>query len=203
MALFRQTRARSGGKAPRRTSGPSGSATPPRPRGRGSRWRFALYLVGGVAVMAVVGYLVAAVWLFPAPLLPNDRMVPRVVGMTQREATTVLEKAGFTVQAERAHHIIAPRGTVTWQDPPAGTAVPRESAVALTVSVGPPLAMVPAVDGMDLDLATRIIEAVGLHVSGVDTVIMKTRASALAVRTDPPAADSLPVGRGVVVHLAR
>ncbi len=205
MALFRQTSGRGGtGTATRRSSAATKDGDAPK-RSRGGRppLKFALYLLGGVALMALVGYLVAAVWLFPAPLLPSEKMVPRVVGMTQREATTVLEKAGFGVQADRAHHVVAPRGTVTWQDPPAGTAVARNSPVRLTVSMGPPLAIVPSVEGMDLDLATRVITAVGLHVSGVDTVIMKTHASALAARTDPAAGDSVPVGRGVVVHLAR
>ncbi len=204
MALFRQTGSR-GGSAKSRPSGKAEGGEPRPRRGGGARaaFRFVAYLLAGIAVMAGVGYLVAAVFLFPSPLLTSERMVPRVIGMTDRAATIALEKAGFTTRAERAHHVVALRGTVTWQDPPAGTAVPRGSDVHLTVSMGPPLAVVPSVDGMDLDLATRLIAAVGLHVSGVDTVIMKTRASALAARTDPPAGDSVPVGRGVVVHLAR
>ncbi|OYV63979.1 MAG: hypothetical protein B7Z72_13940, partial [Gemmatimonadetes bacterium 21-71-4] len=86
----------------------------------------------GVAATALAGYLVAAVLIFPAPLLPNERLVPRVVGAPVDDAQRALQVAGFRAEiADREFHPTYGVGVVTWQDPSAGVAAPRGSSVAL------------------------------------------------------------------------
>jgi beta-lactam-binding protein with PASTA domain len=180
---------------------------PREPRAKGGRWpapvRRVLWLVGGVAVMAGAGYLLAAVVLFPAPLLPNERSVPRLRGQTLEAARTELKSAGFVPEvAEREPHPSAAVGTVIGQDPPPGVAVPRGDTVALTVSAGPPRVAVPGVNGLDPDLAQRLVRAAGLRVELTDTVPGSLPAGIVA-GTTPPAGDSLRAGSTLVLHLSK
>lgn len=163
-----------------------------------------LWLVAGVAVMAGVGYLVAAVVLFPAPLLPNERVVPRLLGESYLKAQEDLARAGFTMEvAGREPHPTAPPGTVTWQDPPPAVAAPRGTTIALTLSAGPPRAAVPNVRGLDLELAQRLLWGAGLRVEQVDSTPGSQQPPGVAVGTTPAAGDSLKLNGPVVLHLAR
>jgi serine/threonine-protein kinase len=56
-------------------------------------------------------------------------------------------------------------GTVTAQDPPAGTSVPEGTSVRINVSKGPTPVVVPGVVGQPLDTASSILQAAGFHVS--------------------------------------
>lgn len=176
-----------------------------RPRGRSPRTvlRFFAWLLAGIAVMAGGGYLVAALWLFPAPLLPSERVVPRVIGMSEREASRQLQRQGFRVASTSEPHPTAGAGLVTWQDPPPGVAAPRDTELRLTVSSGTARARVPDVAGLDLAMATRLLAAVGLRFDGVDTTVVKGRMPGIAVGSTPAAGDSVPLGRGVIIHVAR
>lgn len=214
MALFRGRFAGGGkdggGKRKTDPGRPTREAKPPRPprgRARGGRprtvLRFLAWLLAGIAVMAGGGYLVAALWLFPAPLLPSERIVPRVIGMSEREAGRQLQQLGFRVATAREPHPSAGAGLVTWQDPPPGVAAPRDTELRLTVSAGTARARVPDVSGLDLVMAARLLAAVGLRLDGVDTAVVKGRMPGIAVGSTPAAGDSVPLGRGVVVHLAR
>jgi len=160
-------------------------------------------LAGGVALTVVAGYLVAAVLLFPAPLLPNERQVPRVIGVVVTDAQRALEAQGFRAEiADSAPHPTYAAGLVTWQDPAPGVAAPRGSTVALTVSEGSPQRLVPDVRGLDEDVAEQMVRAAGLTVGTVDTV-PGTLPAGVAVSTDPHAGDSAQTGSSVRLHLAK
>ncbi len=154
--------------------------------------------------MAGVGYLVAALWLFPSPLLPSEREVPRVLGLGEDEAMRELRRAGFTaLAATREPHATASAGTVIWQDPPPGVATPRGSTVELTVSAGLLRVAVPDVRFLDYALAVRMILSAGLRVDGVDSITVKELPPGMALGTVPAMGDSVPLGRGVTLQLAR
>jgi serine/threonine-protein kinase len=162
-----------------------------------------MYVVA-VAVMTGAGYLVAALYLFPAPLLPNEREVPRVLGLSEEEARGDLARQALEATvAAREPHPSAGTGEVIWQDPVAGVAVPRGSAVQLTLSDGPPRVAVPDVRGFDETLARRLLAASGLEVEAVDSVLLKDVPAGTVAGTTPAARESLRVGRGVMLHLAR
>ena len=153
--------------------GPAGPAHPVLvgPPGPEHPVRRVVLLAGGVAATVLVGYLLAALLLFPAPLLPSEREVPRLIGSTAAEAALMLVRSGLKSEiADRERHPTFAAGTVIWQDPAPGVAVPRGSTVALTVSEGPPRVAVPDVRGLDADLAQRLLAAAGITVAGVDTV---------------------------------
>jgi serine/threonine-protein kinase len=160
--------------------------------------------VGGVAVMAGAGYLLAALVLFPAPLLPNERAVPRLIGEPYAVAQGDLRRLGLA--AEVAGHepsVDARVGIVVWQDPPPGVAVTRGAVVSLTLSEGRPRAAVPDVRGLDADLARRLLWGAGLRVELADTVPGTQQPAGSAAGTTPNAGDSVTTGGTVVLHLSK
>jgi beta-lactam-binding protein with PASTA domain len=168
----------------------------------GSRLKWTVGLVAGIAAFAGAGYLVAALVFFPSPLLPSERQVARVTGLSEDEATRELERLSLAAQVVgRETHPTLSAGRVIWQDPPPAVAVPRGSAVQLIVSAGPPGARVPDVTGYDLDFARRLLDAGGLRTDAVDSIPLKGLPSGVVGSTTPPAGDSVAAGRGVVVHL--
>ncbi len=151
----------------------------------------------------VVGYLLAALWLFPAPLLPSERAVPRLIGVTAADAERMLEQSGLKSEiADRERHPTMAAGTVTWQDPSPGTGVPRGTTVSLTVSEGPPRVAIPDVRGLDAELAQRLLWAAGITIASQDTVPSSLPAG-LAAGTAPRARDSVTAGGAVILHLSR
>ncbi len=158
----------------------------------------------GVAVTAGAGYLVAALVLFPAPLLPNEREVARVLGIGEDDARRQLEAQGFGVDITgREPHPTASTGTVVWQDPPPGVVVPREARVELVVSSGAPRVAVPDVRGYDRDLAAQVLAATGIGVELVDTIGAKGLPPGVVAGTSPAAGDSVPLGLRLTLHLVR
>jgi len=167
------------------------------------RLRFWGFVVLGVAVTAGAGYLVAALWLFPSPLLPSERRVIRVIGLTEEEARRNLVRGELAVDAVREPHPNAAAGVVVWQDPAPEVAIPRGSRVTITVSAGPPRVAVPDVTGLDYELAIRILSAAGLRLEMTDSVDVRDGVQGVAVRTQPRAGDSVRIGSGVILSLAR
>jgi len=154
--------------------------------------------------MAAAGYLVAALYLFPAPLLPNEREVPRVLGLDERTAGAELARAGLDASvAGREPHPTADAGLIVWQDPVAGVAVPRGTRVSLVLSDGPDHITVPDVHGFDEVMARRLLAAAGLDVDAVDTVLVKDVPTGTVAGTVPAAGGVLPAGRPVTLQLAR
>jgi serine/threonine-protein kinase len=147
----------------------------------------------------LVGYLIAAIALFPAPLFSETITVPRVFGMTRDAATDVLNGAGLTVgSVETATHPTAARGDVVWQDPPPGVTLEEGTPVTLTVSAGPSRVPVPDLSGYDAELAGRLIRAAGLRVERVDSTQAPVPRG-VVVNTRPPAGATLLPGRGLVM----
>jgi len=161
------------------------------------RWGFWLVVALGI------GYLIAAIFVFPAPLFPHHQEVPRVLGMTIAEARTAVTTARFVPSdAGSEPHPFAPVGTVIWQDPPPGVEAPSAMHVALTVSSGPPRVPVPDVTGLEGGLATRLINAAGLTVSKVESV-QAAFPTGLTMVTRPAAATALAPRSGVGLVISR
>jgi len=162
-----------------------------------------LWLVVGVAVMAGAGYLLAALVIFPAPLLPNERAVPSLLGLSPAAAGAVLAREGFGMEvAGRERHPTVAAGLVFWQDPPPGVVSPRGDTVSVWTSEGPLRARVPDVRGLDPDLARRLLWGATLRVEQVDTV-PDGQPAGIALGTTPPAGQSVPAGGGVTLHVSR
>ena len=114
-----------------------------------------------VVVLAVVAAALVAVLL--ATSGGGGVAVPDVTGLTQDEATTALQDAGFVVGGvEQVADAGFAAGTVTAQDPAAGATADEGSGVKLTVSTGPGTVEVPNVMGLDIEAAQAQLAAAGL-----------------------------------------
>ncbi len=161
------------------------------------RWAFWL----GVAL--VTGYAYAWLFVFPAPLIPHHRVVPRVVGMPLADAQQDITAARLgVIDNGKEPHPTAPVGTVIWQDPPAGVVAPANLRVALVVSSGPSRVPVPDVSGLDVGLARKLISAAGLTVSQVESV-QAAMPTGLTMLTRPAAGATLPPGARVAIVASR
>jgi serine/threonine-protein kinase len=164
-----------------------------------ARRRGALVAVAAFLGAALVGYAVAALVLFPAPIFAASQRVPRVLGLTLEAAREALALAQLKPEeSERIRHPTYAAGTIVWQDPPPDVLVPQGTSVALSVSTGPPRIPVPDVAGHNEPVARLLIEAAGLRVSGVDTA-QTAAARGVVVNTRPPPGTALATGRGVTL----
>ncbi len=89
--------------------------------------------------------------------------VPNVVGKTSEEAQGILAEVPLTAKLVEQHHDTVPAGVVVSQKPAKGKA-PKNSAVTLVVSKGPPPVPVPDVVGRHIDEARQILTAAGFQV---------------------------------------
>lgn len=163
-----------------------------------ARRRWFVVLGAGVGGFAV-GYLIAALVVFPAPIFASSRAVPRLLGMNEQAARTLVEEQGFRAgEVERVAHPLEPAGEVVWQDPPPGVTVPEGTIVRLGVSTGPQRIPVPDLVGYDAAIARELIEAAGLALGRVDSTQAPVPRG-VVVSTRPPTGGTLPPGGRVTL----
>lgn len=143
-----------------------------------------LIQVGLIFGATLLGYLVAAVWLFPAPLFSEAIAVPRVLELDIAAATERLTAAGLHVRrGDDMPHPSAARGDVVWQEPAPYSEVGPGATVDLVASSGPPEIAIPDVEGFESALALKVLTAAGIQVSGTDSVANAApKGTALATR---------------------
>jgi eukaryotic-like serine/threonine-protein kinase len=90
--------------------------------------------------------------------------VPNVVGMTEADARSTLEAAGFEVSSTSAPSDTTAEGNVSDQSPDGGTPAEKGSTVAITVSSGPSTTTVPDEVGQDKQVAIDDLKANGFKV---------------------------------------
>jgi beta-lactam-binding protein with PASTA domain len=163
----------------------------------GGKRRSCVVTAAALITTFLVGYVVAVTLLFPAPIFPHSVDVPRLLGFSSSDARQELESVGLAVaDSEVVSHPEAPRGSIVWQDPPPGVAVPEGARVKLSVSRGPRPIQVPDVTGYEREIAIQLIEAAGLTVARVDTIVAPAERG-VVVNSNPTAGRSLNPGSGV------
>jgi hypothetical protein len=128
--------------------------------------------------------------------------MPDVVGMTQANATTAIQNAGFTVAVSTAYHATIAAGLVISQAPDAGVNVEVGSEVCITVSLGPVTATVPDVVGDHYLTATGSIENAGLVAVKVDAY-STTVTSGYVISQDPVASTVVVPGSDVEITVSQ
>lgn len=172
--------------------------TVPRFEGRTAQ-RWGLYVAGAL----LAGYLTAYLIVFPTPLLHGRDVVPRVIGLPVAEATSAVKKAGLQIQDGGSEpDPAAPKGVVTWQDPPGGVNAPAGLRVTLVSSDGPSKIPVPDVSGLEGSLAQRLVAAAGLTASPAESVQAATPPG-VTMLSRPPAGTLLAPGSAVTVVVSR
>lgn len=156
-----------------------------------------------VAIAALLGLGVAAVWLVPRDVVRGDQPVPPVIGLDEAAARARVEQAGFRARLDgTAPSPVTPAGHVAWQEPAAGIRLQAGGVVRLTRSTGPEPAAIPDVRELDAALAREMLEAAGFRVEGVDSTAAATPRGA-AVATRPPAGTVRLPGEPVTLVVSR
>lgn len=116
--------------------------------------------------------------------------VPGVIGMSREAAISALEGAGFTVGVVSERPSNEPAGAVIDSRPRPGAQTRVPSPVALILSTGPTVVIVPDVVGRPLDDAKLLLQQLGLVVGDVtwgSGGAAITDASAVVIFQTPPA----------------
>ena len=158
-------------------------------------------------IVAVGGFLIAylAIFLFafPAEVVPDDGILPNVVGLGFPDAQQALEKAGFHAQqGETRFHKTVREGVVLQEDPPAGSRQKRGIDVVLAISGGQRAAEVPQLIYMTQQQAKVAIENTGLTMG---TVTEKTsdQQRGFVIESSPPAGSRLALPASVDIVVSR
>jgi serine/threonine-protein kinase len=161
--------------------------------------------LGFVAAVFVLGYILSALWISPAPLVSgNSHAVPPLLGHPEREARTQLTALGFRprVNGTQAHPTLPP-GTVIWQDPPPGVVLAPNGIVTLTLSSGPASVPVPDITGLDTATARRILRAAGVRTGDIMTIGSGQREGGIVIVTRPGVGAIRPRGSQVDLIVSR
>lgn len=144
------------------------------------------YLIVGVGGF-LLAYVAVFLFAFPAEVLPDEGILPNVVGKTYAEAAVILDKAGFVAQqGESRIHRTVPADVVIQEDPPAGSRQKRGITVVLAVSAGQRSAEVPVTTNMTQQQARIAIENTGLTMGAV-TEQLSDHPRGLVIQSDPAA----------------
>jgi len=92
---------------------------------------------------------------------PEMVLVPKVVTMSQADATSKLESAGLVADPKTVVSTTDPEGIVQSQSPEGGQSVPKGSKVTINVTQKPTQKEVPKVTSMTKDEATAALSAAG------------------------------------------
>lgn len=121
------------------------------------------YLVVGVG-----GFLLAYVFIFlfafRSDVIPDDAIVPNVVGQLYEDAAATIEKAGFFAQqGEQRLSKTAAKGAVLQQNPPGGSRQKKGSDIVLAISLGKKVGAVPQIIGLTPQQARVAVENAGFQ----------------------------------------
>ena len=130
----------------------------------------------------------------------NKVAVPGVIGAPASQARTLLEQRGFQVNVDRKKST-APVDQVIQQDPGAGDKASKGSTVNLTVSDGPPDAVVPDVEGLPLRVALKQLRKKGF-VPDINQESSDTVKKGLVISTSPAGGTLFAQGEHVSVDVS-
>lgn len=173
----------------------------------GLNWRALPRRAFPYLIVAVGGFLIAYVaiflFAFPAEVLPDEGILPNVVGKSYADAAVILEKAGFTAQqGESRIHRTVPANIVIQEDPPSGSRQKRGIAVVLAVSAGQRSAEVPITTNMSQQQARISIENTGLTM-GTVTEQISEQPRGLVIQSDPAAGTKIDLPGVVNIVLSK
>jgi serine/threonine-protein kinase len=123
--------------------------------------------------------------------------VPSVAGLSQSDALTRLEKAGFKVNTQQQYSKSIPRGDVIGTSPPAGTQLSTLQPVTLLISRGANTVVVPNVVGLDDQAALATLSNAGL--SGTEVQRDSTEPQGKVLSQSPGAGKRVARGSQVTI----
>jgi serine/threonine-protein kinase len=123
-----------------------------------------------VLLFIVLGAGLAALFLIPGLLQPNEVELPDVVGEEYEVAEEILEDLNLVVEQELAYSEEVEEGHVIDMSPAAGRVVIEESVVELTVSEGKERIEMEDYVGEDIERTLRMLEDLGFEEDNIMTI---------------------------------
>ena len=164
--------------------------------------RTAVWAIGAIGT-AIIGGLLVSFVLYPTSIARDKVVVPALRGIATDQAVASLAAVGLRgrLAGELADPLTA-TGTISWQSPVAGTALPESSIVRLGVSTGAPRVLVPELVDLPVDAAARVLAASGLRIGAIDSVFSPVDAGVL-LGTRPEARQPIRAGSRVELIVSR
>jgi serine/threonine-protein kinase len=151
-----------------------------------------------ILLVLLLAAIVAGALLFAGQR--NQVAVPGVIGSPAANARTLLEQRGFQVNVDRKSSL-QPQDQVIQQDPAPGQKAKKGSTVNLTVSDGPPPAVVPDVTDLPLKVALSRLRKKGF-VPDINQSSSDTVNKGLVISTTPSGGTVLAQGEHVTVDVS-
>jgi serine/threonine-protein kinase len=129
---------------------------------------------------------------------PERRPIPDVAQLRADQAITLLEATGFEVQIDSVE-IDEPIGRVVSTFPEPGVILPLPAIVRVEVSRGPPMVPMPALAGMQEELARALLDSLGLAVGAVEARFRFGFNQGEVIEHFPPADSLIPAGTPVTL----
>ena len=133
-----------------------------------------LRIIWALVILAVLGIGGAVAWSYYHDNISSSRLphidpndnnkisIPDVRNLTEDDAITKLEDAGFKVKTREASSADVKKGHVIDTSPAVGSQVPKGTQVTLTISTGKEQTDVPNLTGKDTQEASRLLQEAGL-----------------------------------------
>lgn len=128
--------------------------------------------------------------------------VPSVVGMSESEARSTLQNAGFSVSSSEDYNDEYNAGVVYGQNPSSGVKVEKGASVTIYVSAGKAPLIVPYVVGQPLASAQSTLESMGLKVS-VKEKYSSTESSGTVMEQNPASGSEAKSGATVTLTVSK
>jgi beta-lactam-binding protein with PASTA domain len=152
---------------------------------------------------AIIGGLLVSFVLFPTSIVRDEVEVPSLRGVATDQAISALAAVGLRGRlAGELADPLTPSGTISWQSPVAGTALPESSIVRLGVSTGAPRVLMPELIDLTVDAASRVLTASGLRIGRIDSVFAAAESGVL-LGTRPEARQPIRAGSSVELIVSR
>lgn len=123
--------------------------------------------------------------------------IPAIVGMTKDDAQAALEGAGFELGAVTETPNVAPRGQVVGSTPAPGAKVTIPSSVAVVISAGSSVVLVPSVVGQTVAGAKQLLQRASLAVGEIAGSGGGNASSGTVASQTPPAGAQVAAGSRV------
>jgi beta-lactam-binding protein with PASTA domain len=165
-------------------------------------WLYALLVLLALALIGGVVWFLSSGGEEPV----EEVRMPEVVGLQQADAEAQLTGLGFTdVTIAPDEEADAEAGVVTEQDPPPSdtlTLYPLDTAITLTVAVGPGEVAVPQLEGLTQQEARDALLAAGLEFAGTEEADDPDAEAGRVLSSEPETGETVEEGTGVTLVLA-
>jgi serine/threonine-protein kinase len=131
------------------------------------------------------------------PAEPTKTTVPDVSGMSENDATLILQNAGFRVQRKATESDTVAEDTVIGTDPTAFTEREPNTLVFVLVSVGPTAYPIPTLIGQTRDAAASLLTQNQFKLGTVEEIPNATVPKGQVISQDPKAGETYAPGTKV------